>query len=85
MIFVAVVVLLLALVGFALELKKISRALEKSRRMEEPQTLEGWQQERAATVRTLRDICEHYGDQDWPDDLYLPDVIEKHLRRHLEQ
>ena len=32
---------------------------------------------------TLRRVCEDYGDNDWPDDLHLVDVIEKHLVRHL--
>ena len=40
--------------------------------------------ERAATVYALRRICEAHGDVDWTDDLYLPDVIEKHLARYLE-
>lgn len=32
----------------------------------------------------LRGICEEYGDNDWEDDLNLADVIEKHLRPHLD-
>ena len=39
--------------------------------------------ERVDTVRVLRDLCEVYGDNDWPDNLYLADAIEKHLGRHL--
>lgn len=39
--------------------------------------------ERAAVVSALRDLCETYGDNDWSDNLYLPDVIEKHFVRHL--
>lgn len=40
--------------------------------------------ERAATVAALREVCAAFGDNDWPDNLYLPDVLEKHLVRHLE-
>lgn len=36
------------------------------------------------TRAMLRRVCEDYGDNDWPDDLYLPDVIEKHLLDALE-
>lgn len=39
--------------------------------------------ERTEAVAALRRICTHHGDNDWPDDLYLPDVIEKHLARHM--
>ena len=43
-----------------------------------------WAVERADVVATLRKLCRDYGDQDWPDDLHLTDVIEKHLWRHVE-
>jgi hypothetical protein len=41
--------------------------------------------ERSEAVQQLRILCGrlervHKGDNDWPDDLYLPDVIAKHLR-----
>ncbi len=39
--------------------------------------------EREATVAALRRICAEHGDSAWPDALYLPDVIEKHLERYL--
>jgi hypothetical protein len=39
--------------------------------------------ERGATVLALRELCARHGDNDWRDDAYLPDVIEKHLGRHL--
>jgi hypothetical protein len=42
-----------------------------------------WIQEREELVATLRLVCDHYGDNDWPDSLNLSDVIEKHLVRHL--
>ena len=35
--------------------------------------------ERAETVSALRRLCEEHGDNDWPDDLHLGDVIEKHV------
>jgi predicted secreted protein len=39
--------------------------------------------ERIDAIAALRRICEQHGDNDWDDDLYLADVIEKHLHRHL--
>jgi hypothetical protein len=41
--------------------------------------------ERDDVRKVLRCICEDFGDNDWPDDLHLVDVIYKHLYRHLEQ
>jgi hypothetical protein len=43
-----------------------------------------WILEREAAIQALRDVCEHHGDNEWPDDLHLADIIEKHLGRHLE-
>ncbi len=31
----------------------------------------------------LRSLCDDFGDNDWGDDLYLADAIDKHLGRHL--
>lgn len=42
-----------------------------------------WKLERAAIVAMLRQVCAEHGDNDWPDNLYLPDVIAKHLWRNL--
>jgi len=42
-----------------------------------------WIEERQAAVNALRDLCETFGDNDWPDTLHLGNVIEKHLARHL--
>lgn len=39
--------------------------------------------EREYAVSALRELCEEFGDNDWPDRLWLPDVIEKHLGRRL--
>lgn len=39
--------------------------------------------ERERAVAALRSVCRDYGDNDWPDNLSLADVIEKHLARHL--
>jgi hypothetical protein len=39
--------------------------------------------ERVAVVRVLRQVCERFGDNDWPDNLHLGDVIEKHLEPYL--
>jgi hypothetical protein len=41
--------------------------------------------ERKGAIRLLREICEAHGDNDWPDDLQLEDILEKHLLRHLER
>ncbi len=38
-----------------------------------------WVVEREETVAKLRELCEDYGDNDWPDTLNLADVIEKHI------
>jgi len=43
----------------------------------------GWISERERTISTLRMACDEFGDNDWPDDLHLADVVEKHLARHL--
>lgn len=43
-----------------------------------------WAAERAEIVLALRSVCAEHGDNDWPDDLNLADVIEKHLGRHLD-
>lgn len=39
--------------------------------------------EREEALKALRDVCKDHGDNDWPDDLHLADIIEKHLARHL--
>lgn len=52
---------------------------------EEERDKTGWVVERAEIVHMLRMICEEHGDNDWPDDLHLADVIEKHLWRHLPE
>lgn len=44
---------------------------------------ERWRLERGQAVAALRDVCEDFGDNDWPDELHLADVIEKHLGRAL--
>jgi hypothetical protein len=43
-----------------------------------------WAVERAEVVAALRSFCDEWGDNDWPDNLHLSDVIEKHLMRHIE-
>ena len=42
-----------------------------------------WIAEREDIIAMLRQVCEEHGDNNWPDDLHLGDVIEKHLWRHL--
>jgi hypothetical protein len=38
-----------------------------------------WVLERQEIIAFLRDACAAYGDNDWPDELHLVDVLEKHL------
>lgn len=40
--------------------------------------------ERSDAIAQLREICAKHGDNDWPDSLYLADVLEKHLADYLE-
>lgn len=44
---------------------------------------ERWRIERGETLAMLRRVCAEHGDNEWPDNLHLGDVIEKHLLRHL--
>lgn len=44
-----------------------------------------WVSEREDAIRTLRRICDEFGDNDWPNNLHLMDIIDKHLGRHLEK
>lgn len=46
-------------------------------------TLESALTQLADTRIALRSVCAEFGDNDWPDELHLADVIEKHLARHL--
>lgn len=39
--------------------------------------------ERENTISKLRELCAEFGDNDWEKDLYMPDIIEKHLAKHL--
>jgi len=41
------------------------------------------EKERAETLMLLRELCGDFGDNDWPDNLHLVDIIEKHLIRPL--
>jgi hypothetical protein len=44
-----------------------------------------WLLEREEAISTLRRVCREFGDNDWPDDLNLSDIVEKHLTDHLER
>ncbi len=44
-------------------------------------TEESWLLEREEAISGLRRVCGEFGDNDWPDDLSLTDIIEKHLER----
>lgn len=41
--------------------------------------------ERTLTILALRTICRDFGDNDWPDELNLADVLNKHLLPYLEE
>ena len=43
-----------------------------------------WVLEREAAIQTLREVCARLGDNAWPADLHLADILEKHLLNHLE-
>lgn len=40
--------------------------------------------EREETLAALRQVCAMHGDNDWPDERRLGEVVEKHLWPHLE-
>jgi hypothetical protein len=42
-----------------------------------------WVKEREEAVAALRGLCGEFGDNDWDESLYLPDVLDKHLGDHL--
>jgi|GEM_PF-1412333 len=44
-----------------------------------------WIIEREAAITSLRDVCDHFGDNDWNERLNLADIIERHLGRHLHE
>lgn len=35
--------------------------------------------ERNQAIGKLREICEVFGDNDWPEDLHLYDILDKHI------
>ena len=43
-----------------------------------------WLLERQEAVAALRSLCAEHGDNDWPDDLRLADVIDKHLAPYVK-
>jgi hypothetical protein len=43
-----------------------------------------WIVEREAIIASLRSLCSAVGDNDWSEDLYLADVIDKHLAPHID-
>jgi len=44
--------------------------------------VEHLEQERAEAIQVLRRVCERLGDNDWPDNLHLVDILSKHLEDH---
>jgi hypothetical protein len=39
--------------------------------------------EREEAISILRTVCSEFGDNDWPDNLHLADIIDKHFYWHL--
>lgn len=42
-----------------------------------------YRDERERAIVALRDLCKYVGDNDWPDELDLADIIEKHIVNRL--
>ena len=42
-----------------------------------------WIEEREAIKNKLKEVCAEFGKTNWPDDMYLPDVIENYLFKPL--
>lgn len=36
-------------------------------------------------IDKLREICSICGDNEWPDNLYMPDILENHILRYLRE
>ena len=53
--------------------------------IDNPQEIDKWIDERRSVVALLRDSCKDHGDNDWPDNLHIYDIIEKHLLRNIER
>lgn len=53
--------------------------------LDNPQEIDKWIDERRSVVALLRDSCKDHGDNDWPDNLHIYDIIEKHLLRNIER
>ena len=43
-----------------------------------------WAIEREEIVSKFRTVCDHFNDNDWDSDSYLPDIIEKHIINNLD-
>lgn len=43
-----------------------------------------WLLEREEALRTLRSVCDRFGDNDWTETNNLSDIIERHLWDYLE-
>jgi protein-disulfide isomerase-like protein with CxxC motif len=61
------------------QLAEILRALG----VDSPEWTTRWVIEREEAIAALRDLCRRHGDNDWPDEMALCDIIDKHLGKHL--
>ncbi len=41
--------------------------------------------ERESAISALRSLCNEFGDNDWPENLSMADIINKHLGNHLHE
>lgn len=57
--------------------------MDAQRLAEMEERLKRYEHHEQGTRQMLRILCDHYGDNDWADDLHFADVIEKHLIRTL--
>lgn len=65
-------------------LSEILRRLDVS--ADAPQrTIARLTKEREDTIAALRRVCRDHGDNEWDGSLYLADVVEKHLAKHLDE
>jgi hypothetical protein len=60
------------------------KKIKAEARANEARELANLIKERYDTINFLRSQCEEYGDLDWPDDLHLIDILDKHLLCYLD-
>lgn len=41
--------------------------------------------EREDAIAALRSVCDDHGDNDWSEEMHLADIVNKHLKNHLDE